>query len=164
MGKFINNYIDYISHAKNRKELIYTLIFGLLGAAASMLFTITTTLNIKLIHPNVHNSLSEQIKEVQSAINNLSSLETYLEKIKNDMTLTQEAKTKIEVEYNQAKELEKLTDKQIEAISLAVNKKTMFQWIMNYFWGFVLGVCSSLLASFVYGYIKQKRNQALSSE
>jgi len=51
-----------------------------------------------------------------------------------------------------------LTDIQLEAISLAVNKRTKTELIMNYFWGFVLGVASSLLASYIYGIRKRKKD------
>jgi len=101
--------------------------------------------------------LPKQITEVENAIRNLRNLETYLEKIKRGMIATEEAKIKIEEEYNKVKELEKLTDKQIEAISLAVNKRTKADIIKNYFWGFVLGVSGSLCASYIYGYIKRKK-------
>jgi len=103
--------------------------------------------------------LPKQINEVENAIQNLRNLENYLEKTKSNMIATEEAKIKIEEEYEKAKELEKLTDKQIEAISLAVNKITTDDIIKNYFWGFVLGVSGSLFASYIYGYLKRKKEK-----
>ena len=51
-----------------------------------------------------------------------------------------------------------MTDRQIEAISLAVNKRTKTDVIMGYFWGFVLGVAGSLVASYIYSMLKRKKS------
>lgn len=101
--------------------------------------------------------LTVQIEEVESAIGSLHNLERYLEKTKSDMLATQEAKDKIELEYSKAKELEKLTKKQIDAISLAVNRRTIRDALMDHFWGFVLGVAGSLAATYIYGMLRRRR-------
>ncbi len=103
--------------------------------------------------------LQIQIREVEDAMKNLRNLETYLEKTKSDMIATEEAKERIEEEYNKVKELETLTENQLDAISLAVNKRTTTDIIKNYFWGFVLGVSGSLVASYIYGYLKRKKGK-----
>ncbi len=125
-------------------------------AVIGILFSVFTLLDY-LSEPRKKTGLQVQIKEVESAINNLQNLENYLKKTKDEMIATKQAKDRIEEEYSKVKELKKLTNQQIEAISLAVNKRTKIDVLMNYFSGFVLGVAGSLVASFIYGLIKRKR-------
>lgn len=126
------------------------LFIALIGAFASI------TSFFGIFHEQNKASLPTQIREVETAIGNLRNLENYLEKTKTDMIATKQAKDKIEEEYNKAKVLQKLTEQQIDAISLAVNKRTNADVIMNYFWGFILGVAGSLVASYIYGMLKSK--------
>ena len=134
---------------------IISVLVSLLAASISSLF-ITIFLN----PPELDKAdLQAQIKEVENAIGNLRNLENYLKKTKDDMIATKQAKDKIEEEYSKAKELEKLTDRQIEAISLAVNKRTKADVFWGYFWGFVVGVASSLLASYIYGRLRKKKDE-----
>jgi len=100
--------------------------------------------------------LANQIHEVEGAIRNLRNVEDYLEKTKDEMAATKLAKERIEEEYHKAQQLEAMTATQIEAISLAVNRRTLSDVIMSNLWGFVLGVAGSLVASYAYGAIKRR--------
>ena len=104
-------------------------------------------------------NLETQIREVEDTIENLRNLETYLEKTKSDIIATEQAKIKIEEEYNKAKELEHLTKNQIEAVSLAVNKRTTKDIITNYFWGFALGVSGLLFVSYIRGLAQRRKEK-----
>ena len=141
---------EFIRHRGEVIEIFFLLIA--LGIAITVLFgDVFISVRFK------EQDLQIQIREVEGAIKNIRNLETYLEKTKSDMIATEEAKVRIEEEYNKVKELEKLTENQLDAISLAVNKRTTTDIIKNYFWGFVLGVSGSLVASYIYGYIKRKK-------
>jgi len=145
---------------KNRKSIDQAIIktaLPLFLAIIGIFVSITSFLGTFVERDKA--GLPTQIREVEDAIRNLRNLENYLEKTKNEMIATKQAKDKIEEEYSQAKELEKLTNRQIEAISLAVNKRTKTDVIIDYFWGFVLGVASSLVASYIYGMIKRKSDE-----
>ncbi len=104
-------------------------------------------------------NLETQIREVEDVLKNLRNLETYLENTKSDLIATEQAKIKIEEEYKKVKELEKLTENQIEAISLAVNKRTTKDIIKDIVLGFVLGVITSLLGNVIYGLLKRRKTQ-----
>lgn len=134
-------------------------LIGIITSIAAVLIFGSAVLEIfNFLSPNQEKSkLQAQIAEVESAIDNLQSIENNLKKIKDDMIATKQAKDRIEEEYDKAKELKKLTDRQIEAISLAVNKRTKKDALMDYLRGFILGVAGSLVANSIIGLIKRKR-------
>ena len=128
---------------------------AMLIGVLSLVLVSTTVIN--QWYKQKSSGLPAQIKEVEGALKNLRNLETYLEKTKSDMIVTEQAKVKIEEEYKNAKELEPITKKQLQTISLAVNKRTTMNTIKDIFWGVVLGVCGSLLASYIYGFVKSRK-------
>lgn len=142
-----------------QRDFIYTKskMFFLLSIIIA-LFSMATLLNDLFVAFNLSKTNdATQIKEVEDAIIHIKNLEEYLVKIKNEILATKHAQDKIEEEYDKAKELEKLTGPQIEAIRIAINKRATSDKIMGYIWGLLLGVAGSLLASFIYGVIKRKR-------
>ncbi len=78
------------------------------------------------------------------------------------MVETEKATKVIEQEYAKAKELEKLTQEQFEAVKSALWSQSWQKTALNYGLGFVLGIASSLIASVIYSRIRQHR--ALSEE
>ncbi len=101
--------------------------------------------------------LQERIETVESAIGNLKDLEKQLVEIKGDMVETEKASKVIEEEYAKAKELEKLTHEQLEAVKSALRSQSWQKTALNYLLGFILGVASSLIASVIYSRIRQNR-------
>jgi hypothetical protein len=78
--------------------------------------------------------MKERIEEVENAIKSLNDLEKYLKTVKNDMLATQQAKELIEQEYEKIKLLQKLTEKELARINVAVNKISLKDKIKNIFW------------------------------
>jgi len=130
----------------------YLSLAGVLASIIAMIMGIYATF------AQQRTELPIQIKEVEDAIRNLRNLDQYLEKTKSEMIATKQAKEKIEQEYDKAKELENLTEKQLEAISLAVNRRSIKDIAMDYFWGFMLGLAGSLFASYIYASLRRKRS------
>ena len=95
--------------------------------------------------------LGSRIESVESAISSLKTLESELEGMKSDMKDTAVATEAIKSEYEKAKELEKLTDKQLSRIrSAVVPEKTLIESAGEWFIGFVSGVAASILAAFIH--------------
>jgi hypothetical protein len=101
--------------------------------------------------------LQERIETVERAIGNLKDLEKQLTDIKGDMVETEKAAKAIEQEYAKAKELEKLTEEQFEAVKTALRSQSWQKMAFNYGLGFVLGVAASLIANVIYSRIRQRR-------
>ena len=73
------------------------------------------------------------------------------------MVETEKAAKAIEQEYVKAKELEKLTEEQFEAVKTALRSQSWQKTAFNYGLGFVLGVAASLIANVIYSRIRQHR-------
>ena len=101
--------------------------------------------------------LQERIETVERAIGSLEDLEKQLIDIKRDMVETEKAAKAIEQEYVKAKELEKLTQEQFEAVKSALRSQSWQKTAFNYGLGFVLGIASSLIASVIYSRTRQHR-------
>lgn len=101
--------------------------------------------------------LQERIETVERAIGSLKDLEKQLIDIKGDMVETEKAAKAIEQEYTKAKELEKLTQEQFEAVKSALRSRSWQKTAFNYGLGFVLGIASSFIASVIYSRIRQHR-------
>lgn len=106
--------------------------------------------------------LQERIESVERALANLKDLEQQLTGIRKDMVETEQARKAIEEKYAKAKELEKLTDEQFEAVQAALRSQSWRRTLVDYLLGFILGVAGSLTASVIYLRLRQRR--ALSQE
>jgi hypothetical protein len=92
-------------------------------------------------------TLDQRIQNVDKATARIHDLESYLSKVKGDMLETQRESASIRQEYQQAQELQKLSDSQLAAVATALRKQTWWDQLTNYGFAFILGVASSLLAS-----------------
>jgi Holliday junction resolvase len=133
----------------------WQLILGLIGALSSIVGLLLS--GIFFFVPPEKPQLQERIETVERAIGNLKDLEKQLIDIKGDMVETEKAAKVIEQEYAKAKELEKLTQEQFEAVKSALQTKSWQKTAFNYGLGFVLGIASSLIASAIYSRIRQCR-------
>lgn len=133
----------------------WELMLGVAGALASMAGLLTSGIFF-FVQPEKP-QLQERIETVERAIGNLKDLEKQLIDIKGDMVETEKAAKAIEQEYAKAKELEKLTQDQFEAVKSALRAQSWQKTALNYGLGFVLGIASSLIASVIYSRIRQRR-------
>lgn len=129
---------------KKRTELSLSLIgafFGIIGVIFSF-----TQQYIKEKEP-----LDIRIKKVESAINNIKDLESYLKDIKIEMIETEKSTQLINEKYKKAQELKSLTDNQLEAINLALKTQSRMEIAFNLLMGIMIGIGSSFIASILYG-------------
>lgn len=103
-------------------------------------------------------TLSSQIAQVESALNEISRLSESLGGLKKDLETTAKEKERIEAEYKKATELKALTETQLAAVRAALTHKSIFEVIKDNLISFFLGVLSSLVASIVWFLARQKRN------
>jgi hypothetical protein len=106
--------------------------------------------------------LDRRIQNVESALRSIRDLEVYLDKIKEDMVATERATKEINEHYAKAKELQKLTDDQIEVLKQTLQTERWWKTLMNYGIGFVLGTAASLLAGILHA--RWKHRKALKSD
>lgn len=129
-------------------------VIGIIGAFASIFSSILSgTFFVEPDKPQLY----ERIEKVELALVSIKNLEKYLDDIKQDMIKTEQESKAIEVEYQNAKKLEKLTKEQYEVISKAIGRKSAYQTIFDYSMGLLLGVAGSLIASVIYSRVKQNR-------
>lgn len=133
----------------------WELILGLAGVLASIAGLLASGIFF-FVQPEKP-QLQERIETVECAIGSLKDLEKQLIGIKGDMVETEKAAKVIEQEYAKAKELEKLTQDQFEAVKSALRSQSWQKTAFNYGLGFVLGIASSLIASVIYSRIRQHR-------
>ena len=127
------------------------------AAAVSSIVALLFSGSISLFVQPEKPLLQERIETVERAIGNLKDLEKQLTDIKGDMIETEKVAKAIEQEYAKAKELEKLTEEQFEAVKTALRSQSWHKTAFNYGLGFVLGVAASLIANVIYSRIRQRR-------
>ena len=133
----------------------WELIVGVAGALSSIAALLASGIFF-FVQPEKP-QLQERIETVERAIGSLEDLEKQLIDIKRDMVETEKAAKAIEQEYVKAKELEKLTQEQFEAVKSALRSQSWQKTAFNYGLGFVLGIASSLIASVIYSRTRQHR-------
>jgi len=137
---------------RQRRELI----LGFAGALSSIIAGLLSSGIFFFVQPEKP-QLQERIEIVERAIGSLKDLEKQLIDIKGDMVETEKAAKVIEQEYAKAKELEKLTQEQFEAVKSALRSQSWQKTALNYGLGFVFGIASSLIASVIYSRFRQHR-------
>jgi hypothetical protein len=132
----------------------YQLNFGVIGIILSI---IGSLLSSYIFFFKSSAPLDRRIQTVESAIASIRDLETYLGKIKQDMVDTEGATKLLNEKYAKAKELEKLTQEQVNALKETLQAENWYRTILNYAIGFFFGVGSSFVASVLYGRWRQRR-------
>ncbi|HDZ8832673.1 restriction endonuclease [Aeromonas sp. 602200] len=108
-------------------------------------------------------NLDTRIDNVANALESIKNLEKYLTEIKSDMQKTQRESENIKREYEKSQELKQLTNDQQAAFRAAIGASSPPWWVkpLDYFFGFILGIGASVIASFIHERIKL--NKALNS-
>jgi hypothetical protein len=145
-----------IANAEKRTRRL-TLKFwtGILLSMSS--FGIGVASSTSLIFKPTPPPLTQRIETVESAIGNLKNLENELIGIRKEMIQTERAAGLIKREYEDAKQLQQLTDEQFSAVRSALEKSSWQKALLDSGLGFFLGVGSSLAANVIQARAKQKR-------
>ena len=95
--------------------------------------------------------ITARIVEMENAIASIRNLDKFLKATKNEMVQMNEAKVLLERDYLKSKELDKITQNQLLAISDALQQKSKWETFVNYFWGAIFGISTSIIGSIIYG-------------
>jgi len=129
-------------------------LFGISGVVASVL-ALFFSFHSVLFRPQA--ALDQRIQTVESALASIRDLESHLEKMKNDILETEKTTKLINQRYAQAKELEKLTKSQVDALRVTLQGHNLRHTLFNYALGFILGIASSFVASVLFAKWRQRR-------
>jgi len=155
LAKHANVEQAIVPPARNRsRRQQYALWLGVISGLASILASLSMSF---FFDRQTQAPLNQRIETVERAIGSLKNLEQDLTDIKNDMVDTERSVKAMKDEYAKAKELEKLTEAQFDAVKAALRNRSWQQTVLNYVLGFVLGIASSLTASVIYSRWKQRR-------
>jgi Holliday junction resolvase len=145
-----------IANAEKRERRL-TLEFWLGTILTIMSIGLAVESSMSLINRPTPLPLSQRIETVENAIGNLKNLENELVGIKKEMIQTEKAAALIKSEYEDAKQLQQLTDEQFAAVRSALEKSSWQKTLLDSALGFFLGVGSSLAANVIQTRVKQKR-------
>jgi Holliday junction resolvase len=133
-----------------RQRLLFSSVAGVLSIIGALISIYSIAFPPKA-------PLDKRIQTVEKALASMSDLETYLAEIKRDMKETQKSTAVINQKHEEAKELQKLTNAQLSALQATLQIRNWKWTILNYIFGFVLGVASSLVASVLFARWKQRK-------
>lgn len=137
---------------RQRRLAFVTGSVGVLASVMSLLFSIGPFTKDK-----ERNSFESQIQAVEANLNSLKALERSLSALKKELQTTSEESARIKREYEEALKLKAITSEQLEQIKKAVSAQSATDTFLNYFFGFLLGVAGSMLATVITDKWKAKR-------
>lgn len=125
--------------------------FSILGSSISLIALLISFINPLDEHLD---PLDKQMQTVESALKNIRDLETHLITLKEDIVAKEKATQEINEKYAKAKELEKITDAQLASLKNVLEKENLWKT----FFGFILGISSSLVSGILYDKWKQRND------
>lgn len=145
---------------RSKRSEIKSLAYGIISVVVAL---IALTSNLIPYFLDEEKNLDTRIENVAIALESIKNLEKHLTEIKSDMQKTQRESEAIKREYEKSQELKQLTDDQQAAFRAAIGASSPPWWVkpLDYFFGFILGIGASVIASFIHERIK--RNKALNS-
>lgn len=137
---------------RQRRLSLWLSSVGVVASVVSMLFAI-----IPFTKDKERDSFESQIQAVEANLNSLRALERNLSALKKELQTTSEESTRIKMEYEEALKLKAITAEQLEQIKKAVSAQSTTDTFLNYFFGFLLGVAGSILATVITDRWKARR-------
>jgi hypothetical protein len=133
-------------------------------AALLSLFTVAVSVAVwaSLLYDSLRSraepssKLTEQVKTVENSLARLRDLEQSLKTLKDDLQQKSAESARITKEYEEAMKLKALTAEQLEQVKKAVAGQSSTDIFLNYFFGFLLGVAGSVLATVITDKWKQR--------
>jgi hypothetical protein len=142
---------------KRQQKQKFAALVSSIAAAASVSFM------ANLVHDSLRSrfepssKLTEQVKSVENSLARLRDLEQSLRVLKDDLEQKSTESARITKEYEEAMKLKALTADQLEQVKKAVSGQSGTEIFLNYFFGFLLGVAGSVLATVITDRWKQRR-------
>ena len=100
------------------------------------------------------------MKSVEDSLARLGDLERGLLALKVDLENKARESAQVSKEYEEAMRLKALTSEQLESVRRAVSSQSRSDVFWNYFFGFILGVAGSVVATILTDKWKQRRSLA----
>ncbi len=94
-------------------------------------------------------SFESRIDSVEQNLRGLKSLEQSLQGLKAQLQETSAETARIQLEYEEALKLKSFTDEEINRFKKAASTTSAMDTFLNYFYGFLLGVSGSILATII---------------
>lgn len=139
---------------KRRRAVELASVLGLVASVAGLASSFYALRDSPPLEPA---SFGSQIASVEESLARLKSLESGLRDLKEELRTKSEEAAKVSKEYEEAMKLKALTQEQLEQIKLAVSGQSKTEVFFNYFWGFLLGVAGSVLATIITDRWKQRQ-------
>jgi hypothetical protein len=136
---------------KRNRTSFYASLIGVLISLFATFSTIYSEIQSK------DKPLKERINNVEQALNGIKGLEKDLESIKSDMIKTDLENKKILEEYEKMKGLEDIVIEKKESLNIVLNYEPWYKKALNYFFGLLTGIFTSIIASILYERWKLKR-------
>jgi hypothetical protein len=159
--QLITDHPDIAGHffkvAQKRSSGLKMQLIASIAAAVISLISLGYSSYMRFVAPQV--TLDNRIKNVENALTSIRDLETYLNKIKQDMVATETATQQLNEKYAKAKELGKLTQAQVDALKATLQAESWHRTLFTSAMGFILGIASSFVASVLY--TKWRQREAL---
>ena len=133
-----------------------SMLFSVLSIALSFLGFVLSFNDYREL-PKEDSAFSSQIASVEDSLSRLKSLEAGLRDLKNELRSKSEESARVSKEYEEAMKLKVLTKEQLELVKSAVSAQSRWEVFWNYFFGFLLGVAGSVLATIITDRWKQRR-------
>lgn len=151
--KIASKYFKSVSQKIFQRRLaVATSFAGILASLLSLLLTF-----LPLTQDKEKSSFESQIQSVETNLQGLKEMERNLGALKKELQATSDESAQIKRDYEAALKLKAITSEQLEQINKAVNSKTATDTALNYFFGFLLGVAGSILATVITDRWKARR-------
>ena len=137
---------------RHRRLSLWMSSVGVVASVVSLLFSI-----IPFTKDKERDSFESQIQAVEANLNSLKALERNLSALKKELQTTSEESARIKREHEEALKLKAITAEQLEQIKKAVSAQSTMDTFLNYFFGFLLGVAGSILATVITDRWKARR-------
>ncbi|MCT8946812.1 restriction endonuclease [Pseudomonas iridis] len=151
--KIASKYFKNVSQKIFQRRLaVATSSAGILASVLSLLLTF-----LPLTEDKEKSSFESQIQSVETNLQGLKEMERNLGALKKELQATSDESAQIKKDYEAALKLKAITSEQLEQINKAVNSQSATDTALNYFFGFLLGVAGSILATVITDRWKARR-------
>ncbi|MGM3216470.1 hypothetical protein ACSQ5K_14760 [Pseudomonas sp. PhalM4] len=102
-------------------------------------------------------TFEDRINAVEQNLQSLKSLEESLNDLKGELQRKSAETAQIQLEYEEALKLRSFTDDEISRFKKAASSTNAMETFLNYFYGFIIGVFGSILATIITDRWKARR-------
>ncbi|RFQ06044.1 hypothetical protein D0O09_02405 [Pseudomonas putida] len=139
---------------KKKKRTFIAAGSGVIVAFASL--SLLSTAWKEVVNPEPF-TFEDRINAVEQNLQSLRSLEESLQDLKVELQEKSAETARIQLEYEEALKLKSFTDEEINRFKKAASTTNAMETFLNYFYGFIIGVFGSVLATILTDQWKARR-------